>query len=228
MRRRRLGVRTALTIWYLAVLGLVIAAFSAALYWDQEQTLSAQVDRSLAGASGQVLALIDKHVDPIKFVDGDAYRHATSHLTQAGYAVLLFDPQRRLLERFGRTLQAPADIGATSLATIEAKVDGVEEPWRVSWQPVVRHDGVTVDELDGIDVLVDQRQHLARGAGERAVDLGRQGLLLVPVEGGGEGRDDQAEHQQVPGGQCRAHAEPPPTHAAPRGAVDSRSRAASR
>ena len=65
MRSRRLSVRTALTVWYLAVLALVIAAFSAALYWDQEQTLSAEVDRSLAGASGQVLALLDKHVDPI-------------------------------------------------------------------------------------------------------------------------------------------------------------------
>ena len=120
MRSRRLSVRTALTVWYLAVLALVIAAFSAALYWDQEQTLSAEVDRSLAGASGQVLALLDKHVDPIKFVDGDAYRHATSHLTQAGYAVLLFDPERRLLERFGRTLQVPADIAATGLTTIDA------------------------------------------------------------------------------------------------------------
>jgi len=147
VRSRRLGVRTALTAWYLAVLGLVIAAFSAALYWDQEQTLSAQVDRSLAGASGQVLALIDKHVDPIKFVEGDAYRHATNHLTQTGYAVLLFDPERRLLARFGRALQLPADMGAASLATIDANVDGVEEPRRVSWQPVVRHDGVTVGYL---------------------------------------------------------------------------------
>jgi signal transduction histidine kinase len=152
VRRRRLGVRTALTAWYLLVLGLVIAAFSAALYWDQEQTLSAQVDRSLAGASGQVLALIDKHVDPIKFVDGDAYRHATNHLGQVGYAVLLFDPERRLLGRFGRDLQLPADVGPTVLtttnrATIDTKVDGVEETWRVSWQPVVRHDGVTVGYL---------------------------------------------------------------------------------
>src|ERR1044072_7223279 len=126
VRSRQLSVRTALTVWYLAVLALVIAAFSAALYWDQEQTLSAEVDRSLAGASGQGLALLAKHVDPIKFVDGDAYRHATSHLTQAGYAVLLFDPERRLLERFGRTLQAPAGIGAAGPTTIPAQGGGVE------------------------------------------------------------------------------------------------------
>jgi len=166
VRSRRLSVRTALTVWYLAVLALVIAAFSAALYWDQEQTLSAEVDRSLAGASGQVLALLDKHVDPIKFVDGDAYRHATSHLTQAGYAALLFDPERRLLERFGRTLQVPADIGATGLTTIDAKVDGVEEPWRVSWQPVVRHDGVTVG-------------YLAVGQSVEAIEQALHSLLLT-------------------------------------------------
>jgi signal transduction histidine kinase len=166
VRRRRLGIRTVLTVWYLAVLALVITAFSAALYWDQEQTLSAQVDRSLAGASGQVLALIDKHVDPIKFVDGDAYRHATSHLTQAGYAVLLFDPERRLLERFGRTLQLPADIGATGLTTIDAKIDGAEEPWRVSWQPVVRHDGVTVG-------------YLAVGQSVEAIEQALHSLLLT-------------------------------------------------
>ena len=171
MRRRRLGVRTALTGWYLLVLGLVIAAFSAALYWDQEQTLSAQVDRSLAGASGQVLALIDKHVDPIKFVEGDAYRHATGHLSQTGYAVLLFDPERRGLARFGRALQLPANIGTTDLATtglatIDANVAGVEEPWRVSWQPVVRHDGVTVG-------------YLAVGQSVEAIEQALHSLLLT-------------------------------------------------
>src|SRR5262245_14183207 len=145
--RRRLGVRTALTAWYLLVLGLVIAAFCAALYWDQQETLSAEIDRSLAGAAGQALALIDKHVDPIVFVDNDAYRHASRHLTQAGYAVLLFDPARKLLARFGRALELPADIGATSLTTLETDFDGTEEHWRVSWQPVVRHDGVTVGYL---------------------------------------------------------------------------------
>ena len=166
MRRRRVGVRTALTAWYLLVLGLVIAGFSAALYWDQEQTLSAQVDRSLAGASGQVLALIDKHVDPLTFVEGDAYRHATGHLAQAGYAVLLFNPKRRLLTRFGRALDLPADIGTVDLATIDAKVDGVEEPWRVSWQPVVRHDGVTVG-------------YLAVGQSVEAIEQALHGLLLT-------------------------------------------------
>ncbi|SEP33580.1 Signal transduction histidine kinase [Rhodospirillales bacterium URHD0017] len=166
MHRRRVGVRTALTAWYLLVLSLVIAAFSAALYWDQEQTLSAQVDRSLAGASGQVLALIDKHVDPITFVEGDAYRHATGHLAQAGYAVLVFDPKRRLLTRFGRALDLPADIGTVDLATIDARVDGVEEPWRVSWQPVVRHDGVTVG-------------YLAVGQSVEAIEQALHGLLLT-------------------------------------------------
>lgn len=149
MRRRpRLGVRLALTAWYLLVLGLVIAGFSAALYWDQEQTLSSQVDRSLAGASGQAMALIDKHVDPIRFVDNDAFQHASRHLSQAGYAVLLFDPSRLLLTRFGRALDLPPQpTGAARLATIETDFDGTEERWRVSWQPVVRHDGVTVGYL---------------------------------------------------------------------------------
>jgi signal transduction histidine kinase len=168
VHRRRLGVRTALTAWYLLVLGLVIAAFSVALYWDQEQTLSAQVDRSLAGASGQVLALIDKHVDPIKFVEGDAYRHATNHLGQTGYAVLLFDPERRVLARFGRALQLSADIGTTGLATTGlATIDAnVEESWRVSWQPVVRHDGVTVG-------------YLAVGQSVEAIEQALHSLLLT-------------------------------------------------
>jgi hypothetical protein len=81
--RPRLTVRQALTAWYLLVLGVVIAGFAAALYWDQEQTLSAQVDRSLSGASGQAMALIDKHVDPIKFVDNDAYTPRATSPRQA-------------------------------------------------------------------------------------------------------------------------------------------------
>ena len=166
MRKRRLGVRTALTAWYLAVLSLIIVGFSAALYWDQEQTLSAQVDRSLASTSGQVLALIDEHVDPIRFVDGDAYRHAAYHLDRAGYGVLLFDPDRRLLARFGRALELPADIGTAALATVENRVAGIDEPWRVSWQPVVRHDGVTVG-------------YLAVGQSVEAIEQALHSLLLT-------------------------------------------------
>jgi signal transduction histidine kinase len=138
----------ALTAWYLLVLGLVITGFSAALYWDQEQTLANQVDRSLAGASGQAMALIDKHIDPIAFVDNDAYQHAARHLAQAGYAVVLFTPSRQPLARFGRALDLPADSsGINDLTTVETDFDGIEEHWRVSWQPVVRHDGVTVGYL---------------------------------------------------------------------------------
>ena len=160
--KRRLTVRAALTAWYLLVLCLVIVGFSAALYWDQEQTLSAKVDRSLAGASGQAVALIDKHIEPIKFVDSDAYQHASRHLAQAGYAVMLLSPSRQILARFGRTLELPPDQSATvGLATIETDFEGTEEHWRVSWEPVVRHDGVTVGYLaTGLSIdAVEQALH---------------------------------------------------------------------
>jgi signal transduction histidine kinase len=147
-RLPRPTVRAALTGWYLLVLSVVIVSFAAALYWDQEDTLSSQLDRSLAGASGQALALIDKHAAPVRFVDSDAYQHANRHLSQAGYAVLLFDPARQALARFGRALELP-EIPAeeSSVTTIETSFEGTEEHWRVSWQPVVRHDGVTVGYL---------------------------------------------------------------------------------
>ena len=160
----RLTIRAALTAWYLLVLGLVITGFAAALYWDQERTLSAQVDRSLAGASGQAMALIDKHVDPIRFVDGDAYQHASRHLAQTGYAVMLFGPARQVLSRFGRSLDLPTnEAGETYLATIETTFEGVDEHWRVSWQPVIRHDGVTVGYLAvglSIDAVEQALQNL--------------------------------------------------------------------
>jgi signal transduction histidine kinase len=137
-----------LTGWYLLVLSVVIVGFAAALYWDQEETLSRQVDRSLAGASGQALALIDKHANPVRFVDNDAYQHANRHLSQAGYAVLLFDPARKPLAHFGRALELPEiPTGERSVEAIETSFEGTEEHWRVSWQPVVRHDGVTVGYL---------------------------------------------------------------------------------
>ena len=160
--QRRLTVRAALTAWYLLVLCLVIVGFSLALYWDQEQTLSTQVDRSLAGASGQAMALIDKHVEPIKLVDGDTYQHASRHLAQAGYAVMLLSPSRQILARFGRTLELPPDqSGTVGLGTIETDFEGTEEHWRVSWEPVVRHDGVTVGYLAvGLSIdAVEQALH---------------------------------------------------------------------
>ena len=148
MRSRRLPVRLALTAWYLLVLGLVIAGFAGALYWQQERTLDAQVNRSLEGASGQALALIDKHAEPIHFVDNDAYRHASAHLAQSGYAVILLDPDQRPLARFGHTLELPIEQAKTAgLSTIEARFAGNEEHWRISSRPVIRHDGVTVGHL---------------------------------------------------------------------------------
>ena len=164
---RRLPVRAALTAWYLLVLSVVITGFSAALYWDQERTLSAQVDRSLAGASGQAMALIDKHVDPIRFVDSDTYQHASRYLTQTGYVVMLFSPSRQILARFGRSLDLPTDqIDESHLATIETTFGGAEEHWRMSWEPVVRHDGVTVG-------------YLAVGLSIDAVELALHSLYLT-------------------------------------------------
>jgi signal transduction histidine kinase len=102
----------------------------------------------LAGASGQAKALIDKHVDPIRFVDTDAYRHASAYLAQTGYAVMLFDPSHKLLDRFGRSLELPAEqSSATGFSTVETLFEGNEEHWRVSLDPVIRHDGVTVGYL---------------------------------------------------------------------------------
>jgi heavy metal sensor kinase len=148
MASRRLPVRLALTGWYLLVLGLVIAGFSLALYWQQERTLDAQVDRSLDGASGQALALIDKHSEPIHFPQSDAYRHASTHLAQSGYAVILLDPQYRPLARFGHTLDLPVEQAKVAgLSTVETAFGGAEEHWRVLSRPVIRHDGVTVGHL---------------------------------------------------------------------------------
>jgi signal transduction histidine kinase len=141
-------VRLALTAWYLLVLGLVIAGFAGALYWQQERTLDAQVDRSLEGATGQALALIDKHSEPIHFPPSDAYRHASTHLAQSGYAVILLDPGYKPLARFGRSLDLPAEQARVAgLSTIETSFEGNEEHWRVSSRPVIRHDGVTVGHL---------------------------------------------------------------------------------
>src|SRR5262245_9133765 len=109
---------------------MIIAGFSAALYWDQERTLSAQVDRSLASASWRVLARIDDTIVAITFVDSDAYRHASSDLAQAGSAVVLLSPSRRVLAGFGRGLELSAQAHATSEpATIETTLEGAEEHW---------------------------------------------------------------------------------------------------
>src|SRR5437867_548048 len=142
---RRWPVRLVLTAWYLAVLGVVLATFSVALYWQQIRALSAQTDRSLNAASGEVLAVIDKHVDPIRFVEGDAYRHASIHLGQSGHSILLVTPAHQVAGRFGRPLDLPIETpAAPTLSTVELASDGSQEPWRVLWQPVIRHDGVVV------------------------------------------------------------------------------------
>jgi signal transduction histidine kinase len=142
--RRHIPVRMALTGWYLLVLGIVIAIFSATVYLAQERALDIQLDQAIHIAGRQALALVNDDVEPPRFVTDETFGHVTRHLNDAGYGVALLDSGGRIIEQFGRAFPWPAQPPTTpGLATL---TDG-GKPWRADWRAVQNDSGAMIGWL---------------------------------------------------------------------------------
>nr|MBA2451458.1 hypothetical protein [Chloroflexota bacterium] len=138
---RALGtLRVRLTLWYVALLALILVAFSAFLYVSLERTLHAEIDRSLEAQARRFVA-------PLQVLSTRPPRETSGNLSRprppvAGTVMALYDPSGETLvfgdtweERDLADARAVAVGGARDLRTV---VDDDGEPWRVLTLPVDR------------------------------------------------------------------------------------------
>jgi heavy metal sensor kinase len=104
------SVRVRLTLWYVAVFGLVLAGFSVFVYLVLSQSLYARLDQSLSRAAevvaGELRSEIVEH-------NGDASAGAVQTLTELhlpGTLVAMFDGQRLLASNFEDDRLSPDEL----------------------------------------------------------------------------------------------------------------------
>ena len=65
-------VRVRLTLWYVALLALILAAFSGAVYLTLAQALNQQVDDNLALVGQQLLGMVNSQNGSLSFIAGES------------------------------------------------------------------------------------------------------------------------------------------------------------
>lgn len=102
MRRWRLSsLRARLALWYLLVLGLVLATFGAGVFLVVRQSLLDGVDAALNSRASTVLGQVGVSASGLRYQGGDA-PHANAEM-----AVYLFDRSGRLLHRVAGSSELP-------------------------------------------------------------------------------------------------------------------------
>jgi len=104
------SLRARLALWYLLVLSLVFALFSAGVYWDVRRSLLDGVDAALSSRAASVLSQVSVEPAGIAYHGGDA-PHADAEM-----AVYLFDSQGRLLHSVAGARELPPRPGALTPA----------------------------------------------------------------------------------------------------------------
>ncbi|MBI3900117.1 MAG: HAMP domain-containing histidine kinase [Gammaproteobacteria bacterium] len=135
--------RVRLTLWYLALLLIVLSLFGVYLYFQLQRTLLQSTDEGLKVAVAQALSYVaDNKAEP-DFVDSEEYRHAARHITQAGFSIRLLRPDGTNIAGFGRQngLPWPARIEP---GFVTADVNGGTyqgQPWRTYTQRIADGSG---------------------------------------------------------------------------------------
>lgn len=130
-------IRVRLTLWYVALLAVILAAFSAFLYVDLSRSLHDEVDRLLRSEAQRLIATLDIEDGQPRFGDGpDNLQVGTvaALYDPTGQHLLANDPRQPLpavAEALGRAAQ-----GQQTLTTIRFP-DGTE--WRVLTTPVAEN-----------------------------------------------------------------------------------------
>jgi heavy metal sensor kinase len=114
-----LPIRARLSLWYTAVLSLVLAASAAGFYFIHSRSRLAQVDQELARAAALVARTLATEIDEGAAL-AEAAREAMDTLAMPGRSIAIFDTAgKALAHRFWEPLQGQAGdgLGDRGLAT---------------------------------------------------------------------------------------------------------------
>src|SRR2546427_1942255 len=184
-------LRVRLTAWYLLLLALTLAVFSAFVYVRLERTLLRSADESLAVAAGQALAYVADDRPELAFADTEAYRHAARHLNQAGFSIRLLRPDGEPIVGFGRQNGLPwPPRPAPGLVTADAHdAQYGNQSWRTHTRQLVSPQGGTRGWIQATRVLAPIDEALS---GLYWAMLAATPLLLLLTGAGGVFLADRA------------------------------------
>ncbi len=180
-RVARMTLRTRLTAWYILLMGLTLAFFSAYLYLRMEHSLLNQMDTALQVAASQALTNLDEENGRPAFQKTEASQLVTKRLSQMGFAVRLLAPDGTVWDGFGGYTEVPVWIPSTpgyhTLGMGEAR-------WRVYSQPIQMPGGqlwlqVAQSMTSLQDVVESLRTQILLGLPFILVLVGLGGYLLA-------------------------------------------------
>ncbi len=122
-------IRTRLALWYLALLALILCAFSAALYFTLARALDERTDAALALAAQRLVDKVNTETTPIQFVSGGGGPTDVKTARAGGNLVRLVDAAGRVVDTNETYATLPVETssldaarrGATELVTVTAQ-----------------------------------------------------------------------------------------------------------
>lgn len=131
-------LRVRLTAWYILLLGLILALFSVYLYVQLQRSLLSQLDAALEVATSQGLSSLNDEGAAPAFQNTEAFRDASSRLSQTGFAVRIISRDGQVLDGFGNFRSLPPWTGdVVTYATLESN----DILWRLHTRPIVTAEG---------------------------------------------------------------------------------------
>jgi heavy metal sensor kinase len=163
-------IRVRLTLWYVALLMVILATFSAFLYVRLAQNLRDETDRALALEAQQIGSTLEMD-------HGGPFLSRALEQLPAGIVVVLYSPSEARLEasaqgRLTPALPPPSANQQRTFASLTTVSAAVGDDWRVLTTPV-RSDGQTIALLQ-----VAQSQDLSETALHQ---LALQMAVAVPL-----------------------------------------------
>ena len=142
------SIRFRLTLWYIILLALILAAFSAGIYLTLRHNLYANLDDSIAARADDLLALVS--YDGTRLTLSESVATSSPDLDEQ--FVRVYDASGRVtFDNSGGTATLPVDAESVQRALVgETDVRGVtfrDEPFRVRIVPIER-DGIVVGALE--------------------------------------------------------------------------------
>ena len=124
-------VRVRLTLWYIALLAIIVIGFSLFLYVELQDLLSSQIDAGIQVAASQLLVDVDDSVNPP--ILRPMSDEAADHILQSSFASRMVDADGQVVTDVGSfpILEFSPRV-STGFETVA--IDGV--PWRVYTQQV--------------------------------------------------------------------------------------------
>lgn len=124
-------IRVRLTLWYIALLAIIVIGFSLFLYVELQELLSSQIDAGIQVAASQLLVDVDDSVNPP--ILRPMSDEAADHILQSSFASRMVDAEGQVVTDVGSfPILAFAPPVSTGFETVE--IDGI--PWRVYTQQV--------------------------------------------------------------------------------------------